>query len=152
MPRRSRAEIRWASLRAAAKVALFAGSMACGAEATTLSQQAIDAGERQSPDAALVAHPDAAPTPDATAADAAFEMDAAVADVGSLDFGSHDVGEADTGAVDTGLADAGPQTICGFFPETQEALEAWQACCSENWDDPGCQVWGPPAPPSMEIA
>ncbi len=153
MPRRSRAEIRWASLRAAAKVALFAGSMACGAEATTLSQQA-DAGETQSADAAVVVHPDAA----ARGPDAATTPDAAAADMGSEDVGFFDVGFADAGSVDagpvdTGLADAGgPTTICGFFPETQEEIEAWSECCNENWEDPGCQVWGPPAPPSMEIA
>lgn len=128
-------EIRRRALSAAAAVALFTGSLACGsAPSVRLAESSRSSESSESgPTAdagAAVAERDA--TAEADAAGSAPDAGLVLVDASSLDAGTIDAGDAPCGT-----------------PWSEE----WERCCNERgWSAPGCFAWGPPMPPAMERA
>jgi hypothetical protein len=125
-------EIRRRALSAAAAVALFTGSLACGsAPSVRLDESARSSESSPAPDAgADPAGRDA--SAEADAAEAVPDAGLVVVDASSLDAGTIDAGDGPCGPI---------------------SAEGWERCCQESgWSAPGCLAWGPPMPPAMERA
>lgn len=139
-----KSQIHRKALRAAAGVALFGGSFACGGEMPSgplpearrsdLGNARVDAGQdRATVDSGETVNPP------------------------PIDAGVHV--ETDSGfALDAGMmADASTSTVGDAGTEQcDQSVLSWEdyvKCCDMyNWDwSRGCQAWGPPAPPSMAI-
>ena len=149
------------ALRAAAGVALFGGSFACGEmPAQPLGSPNPNFAEPNNNSKAQPSLPDASEA----------QLDAGVAPAPDaaepLDAG--ELPPEDTGVVldagqlpppDAGMAmDASSSTVSdGGLVQCEMDTENWEAyekCCHMyNWDPRhGCLAWGPPAPPSMNLA
>ena len=145
------------ALRAAAGVALFGGSFACGEmPAQTLGSANPNSVQQENDTGVQSSNPDALEAPVDTGV--ALTPDAGV----SLDAGQ--IPPEDTGvALDAGQVpspDAGMSMDASSLPASDAGLvqcnmedgswEAYEKCCAMyNWDPRhGCLAWGPPAPPS----
>ena len=146
-----KSDIHRKALRAAAGVALFGGSFACGGEmrSTPLPEPDRTAQQNQQPEADAgssntpvdsgfqnnVPEPDAGFAPDAQqlAPDQGMAMDAGAS-----------VPDASTSTV----GDAGME----FCDQNTLTWEDYVKCCDMyNWDpNRGCLAWGPPAPPELK--
>lgn len=124
-------DIRRRALNAAAGVALFAGSLACGE---------VDVRPLSMPEGAPPPKTALAPATGASVHVSVFAVAATDAGV-ALDAGQAGSADASSGA------DAGAVTC-------NSEMEDYAACCAAiGWDwERGCMAWGPPVPPAAEVA
>jgi len=88
----------------------------------------------------------------AAAPDVAFMLEAD-SDLGALDAEPDaDVAVVDAADADASVADGGADALVCENSGSRE----WAACCDAvEWDwrrVPSCSAWGPPVPPTMEVA